>query len=93
MFCKVTFNEAAYKNKQMLSKSSKERSTGSMAGYFDTEFKPMRASYIDPVSMRRQDRMKEKKKNIVTRPFVSMYRPKDPYVKRILNIRNANDGN
>ena len=65
----------------MMSKCSKERSTGSMAGYFDTEPKILRASYIDPVSMRRQARMEEKKKNIVTRPFVTMYRAKDPYVK------------
>ncbi|CAF0774407.1 unnamed protein product [Adineta steineri] len=75
---KGNFNEAAYKNKQMMSKSSKERSTGSMAGYFDTEFKPLKASYVDPVSMRRQARIEEKKKNVVTRPFVTMYRAKEP---------------
>lgn len=77
----VTFNEAAYKNKQMLTKGSKERSTGSMAGYFDSEFKVIPGSYIEPISLRRKARLEEKKKNIVTKPFVSMYRPKDPYVK------------
>jgi len=66
----------------MMSKGSKERTTGSMAGYFQTEFKILSGSYIDPVSMRRRARMQEKKKNIVTKPFVSMYRAKDPYVKQ-----------
>jgi hypothetical protein len=65
----------------MMSKSSKERSTGSMAGYFDTEFKILPGSYIDPMSMRRQARNEEKKKNIVAKPFVYTYRSKDPYVE------------
>ena len=80
-FSKVTFNEAAYKNKQMMSKSTKDRTTGSMAGYFDTEFKTLSGEYIEPISMRRKARLEEKKKNIVTKPFVSMYRARDPYVK------------
>jgi len=66
----------------MLTKGSKERTTGSMAGYFETEFKILSGSYIDPISMRRRARIEEKKKNIVTKPFVSMYRAKDPYVKQ-----------
>lgn len=66
----------------MMTKSSKERSTGSMAGYFDNQFKILPGSYIDPISMRRKARLEEKKKNIVPKPFVSMYRAKDPYVKR-----------
>lgn len=80
LLLKVNFNEAAYKNKQMLTKCSKERSTGSMAGYFDNEFKILSSTYIDPISMRRQARIEEKKKNIVPKPFVTMYRPRDPYV-------------
>ena len=81
-FCnQVNFNEAAYKSKQMMSKSSKERATGSSAGYFDTQFKLLPGSYVDPISMRRKARMEEKKKNIVTKPFVTMYRPRDPYVE------------
>jgi hypothetical protein len=87
---KVNFNEAAYRNKQMMSKGSKERSTGSMAGYFDNEFKTIPGSYIDPMSMRRRARIEEKKKNIVTKPFVSMYRPNDPYVKRFFLMLNKN---
>ncbi|CAF0724331.1 unnamed protein product [Rotaria sp. Silwood1] len=75
---RFNFNEAAYKNKQIMSKSSKQRSTGSLAGYFDTEFKLLSGSYIDPISMRRKARIEEKKKNIVNKPFISMYRPKDP---------------
>jgi len=51
-----------------------------LAGYFETEFKLLPGSYIDSVSMRRRARMEEKKKNIVSRPFVSMYRARDPYV-------------
>ena len=77
-FFKVNFNEAAYKSKQMMSKSSKERSTGSLAGYFDTQFKLLPGSYVDPISMRRKARIEEKKKNIVNKPFVTMYRPRDP---------------
>lgn len=65
----------------MMSKCSKERATGSLAGYFDTEFKILRGTYVDPISMRRQARIEAKKKNIVNKPFVSMYRPKDPYEK------------
>lgn len=80
-FHQVNFNEAAYKSKQMMSKSSKERATGSSAGYFDTQFKLLPGSYVDPISMRRKARMEEKKKNIVTKPFVTMYRPRDPYVE------------
>lgn len=75
---KFKFNEAASKNKQMMSKCSKDRATGSMAGYFDTEFKILSGSYIDPISLRRQARLEEKKKNIVNKPFVSMYRARDP---------------
>ncbi len=74
----------------MMSKGSKERSTGSMAGYFDNEFKTIPGSYIDPMSMRRRARIEEKKKNIVTKPFVSMYRPNDPYVKRFFLMLNKN---
>jgi hypothetical protein len=66
----------------MMSKSSKERSTGSLAGYFDKEFKLLPGSYIDPISMRRKARLEEKKKNIVNKPFVSMYRARDPYVQK-----------
>jgi hypothetical protein len=70
----------------MMSKCSKQRSTGSLAGYFDTEFKLLPGSYIDPISMRRQARIEEKKKNIVNKPFVTMYRPRDPYVKKNLKL-------
>ena len=78
LIIEVNFNEAAYKNKQMMSKCSKERATGSMAGYFETEFKILAGAYVDPISLRRQARLEEKKKNIVTKPFVSMYRARDP---------------
>ena len=66
----------------MMSRCSKQRSTGSLAGYFDTQFKLLPGSYIDPVSMRRRARIEEKKKNIVNKPFISMYRAKDPYVPK-----------
>lgn len=66
----------------MMTKGSKTRSTGSMAGYFDNEFKIIPGSYVEPISMRRKARLEEKKKNIVPKPFVSMYRPKSPQVKQ-----------
>ncbi|CAF0944434.1 unnamed protein product [Adineta steineri] len=72
------FNEAASKNKQMMSRGFKPRSTGSLAGYFENEFKLLPGSYIDPIQMRRRARMEEKKKNIVNKPFVSMYRARSP---------------
>ncbi len=75
---KVNFNEAAYKGKQIMGKTSKQRTTGSLAGYFDTEFKLLSGPYVDPISMRRRARIEQKKKNIVNKPFVTMYRPKDP---------------
>jgi len=75
---RFSFNEAAYKQKQMLSRGSKERSTGSLAGYFDKEFKILPGSYVDPISMRRKMRLKEKEKNIVNKPFVTMYRTRSP---------------
>ena len=65
----------------MLSKGSKERSTGSLAGYFDNEFKIYPGSYIENLSLRRKARLEEKKKNIVSKPFISMFRARDPYVK------------
>jgi len=68
-----------------MSKSSKQRSTGSLAGYFDTEFKLLSGAYLDPISMRRKARIEQKKKNIVTKPFVTMYRPKDPYETNLKN--------
>jgi hypothetical protein len=66
----------------MMSKNSKQRATGSLAGYFDTEFKLLTGPYLDPISMRRKARIEQKKKNIVNKPFVTMYRPKDPYEKK-----------
>ncbi|CAF1195611.1 unnamed protein product [Rotaria sordida] len=75
---RVNFNEAAYKNKQIMTRCSKQRSTGSLAGYFDTQFKLLPGSYIDPISMRRKARNEAKKKNIVNKPFVTMYQPQDP---------------
>ncbi|CAF0752051.1 unnamed protein product, partial [Didymodactylos carnosus] len=75
---RFNFNEAAYKQKQMLSRGSKIRSTGSLAGYFDKEFKIIPGSYVDPISMRRKMRLKEKEKNIVKKSFVTMYRARSP---------------
>lgn len=63
-----------------MTKCSKQRTTGSLAGYFDQQYKLLPGSYIDPISMRRRARIEEKKKNITNKPFVTMFRPKDPYV-------------
>ena len=65
-----------------MSRSSKQRTTGSFAGYFENEFKIIPGAYVDPISMRRQARLAEKKKNIVSKPFVTMYRPNDPFVDK-----------
>ena len=51
----------------MMTKSSKQRTTGSLAGYFDTQFKLLPGAYVDPISMRRRARIEEKKKNIVNK--------------------------
>lgn len=60
-----SFNEAAQKNKQMLPGGSKTRSA-LQAGYFDDKFTRIMESeaYSDPVKTRRQQRVKESKKNI-----------------------------
>ncbi|XP_015717563.1 UPF0602 protein C4orf47 homolog isoform X1 [Coturnix japonica] len=59
------FNEAAGKNKQMLSEGSKTKS-GLQDGYFEPEFKRIFSgeAYLDPVQLRRRYRLAESKKNL-----------------------------
>ncbi|NXC45562.1 CD047 protein, partial [Penelope pileata] len=59
------FNEAASKNKQMLSEGSKTLSA-LQAGYFDSEFKRIfdGEAYSNPVQLRRRHRLAESKKNL-----------------------------
>ncbi|CAK8683127.1 cilia-and flagella-associated protein 96-like [Clavelina lepadiformis] len=61
----LPFNDAAYKGKHMLPGGSKARSA-LQAGYFDSQFKRIleKEAYTDPVKLRRQQRLKESKKNI-----------------------------
>ncbi|XP_063166479.1 cilia-and flagella-associated protein 96 [Candoia aspera] len=65
------FNEAASKNKQMLSAGNKERGA-TQAGYFDLQFSRIfeGESYSNPVQLRRRYRLAESKKNLGSRPFL-----------------------
>ena len=61
----MTFNEAAWKGKQMMTDGEKSRNA-TQAGYFAEEY--IRAlegdAYSDPVRMRRQARLLSKAKNL-----------------------------
>ena len=59
------FNTAASKGRQILPGGSKTRSA-QQAGYFDKKFVRVMEgeSYSDPVSRRRQDRIKQSSRNI-----------------------------
>lgn len=64
-FFKGPFNEAASKNRQMLSEGSKTLSA-LQAGYFDPQFKRIfnGEAYSNPVQLRRRYRLAESKKNL-----------------------------
>lgn len=65
------FNEAAGKGKQMLPGGSKTRA-GTQAGYFDSGYKRVLEgeAYTDPIKMRRAERIKNMKKNIVSKAWL-----------------------
>ena len=65
IFPTVQFNQSATKGKQMLPGGSKTRSA-LQAGYFDDKFTRIMESeaYSDPVKRKRQQRVKESRKNI-----------------------------
>ncbi|XP_032300380.1 UPF0602 protein C4orf47 homolog isoform X2 [Coturnix japonica] len=73
------FNEAAGKNKQMLSEGSKTKS-GLQDGYFEPEFKRIFSgeAYLDPVQLRRRYRLAESKKNL-GKAFIPSNGDKLPY--------------
>jgi len=64
---KAAFNEVAHKGKQVLPGGSKERSA-LQHGYFDKAFNRVMEgeAFTDPVKRRRQERLKEGKKNLGT---------------------------
>lgn len=69
-FLKGPFNEAAYKNKQMLVSGPKKKSA-LQAGYFDTQFKRIfeNEAMTDIIKIRRQYQIQQSKKNL-TKAFV-----------------------
>jgi len=77
---KFGFNEAAYKGKQMIPGAIKDRSTGLQDGYFTKPFPRVfeKEAYTDPIGDRRRDRMKESKKNVTNRAFITFQGDKKP---------------
>ncbi|RNA17476.1 hypothetical protein BpHYR1_024365 [Brachionus plicatilis] len=77
---KFKFNEAAGKGKQILPGPIKDRSTGLQDGYFTKPFPRVfeKEAYSDPISLRRKERILEKKKNITDKPFITFYGEKKP---------------
>ncbi|CBY20569.1 unnamed protein product [Oikopleura dioica] len=71
-------NQTAHKGKQMLPGGSKTMSA-SQSGYFEPQFKRImeKESYIDPVKLRRQERLQKGKKNI-GKSFLPSNYPKKP---------------
>lgn len=76
----VGFNEAAYKGKQVLPGPVKDRATGLQDGYFTKPFPRVfeKEAYSDPIGERRRERMKEAKKNVTNKPFVTFHGEKKP---------------
>jgi len=66
-----SFNEAAGTGKQMLPGGSKSRA-GNQSGYFEGNYKRVLEgeAYTDPIKMRRGERIKNMKKNIVSKAFL-----------------------
>ena len=74
------FNEAAYKGKQVLPGAVKARATGLQDGYFTKPFARVfeKEAYSDPIGERRRERLKEAKKNVTNKPFVTFQGEKRP---------------
>jgi len=74
-----SFNEAAGKGKQMLPGGSKTRS-GNQAGYFDGKYMRVMEgeSYSDAIKLRRADRIKNMKANIVSKAWLPSNFTKKP---------------
>lgn len=70
---KFVFNQSAAKGKQMLPGPIKERATALQDGYFTKPFPRVfeKEAYSDPIARRRQERVKEMKKNITNKPFIT----------------------
>ena len=64
----------------MLPGPAKDRVTGLQDGYFDKKFGRVFESeaYSDPIGTRRRHRLKESKKNITTKPFITFHGEKKP---------------
>lgn len=77
---KFGFNEAAYKGKQVIPGPVKDRSTGLQDGYFTKPFPRVfeKEAYTDPIGERRRERLKELKKNVTNKPFITFQGDKKP---------------
>lgn len=77
---KFVLNEAAYKGKQVLPGPIKDRSTGLQDGYFTKPFPRVfeKEAYTDPIGDRRRERIKELKKNVTNKPFITFHGDKKP---------------
>lgn len=58
----------------------KDRVTGLQDGYFTKPFPRVfeKEAYSDPISLRRKERILEKKKNITDKPFITFHGEKKP---------------
>lgn len=59
----------------MLAGSSKDRSTGLQDGYFTKAFPRVfeKEAYSEPIAERRRERMKEHKKNVTNKAFITFH--------------------
>eukprot|EP00076_Gallus_gallus_P040613 XP_025006151.1 UPF0602 protein C4orf47 homolog isoform X2 [Gallus gallus] len=85
------FNEAASKNRQMLSEGSKTLSA-LQAGYFDPQFKRIfnGEAYSNPVQLRRRYRLAESKKNL-GKAFLPSNGDKLPYANLTIGEQYAHE--
>lgn len=72
---KSSINIGLRKGKQMLAGSSKDRSTGLQDGYFTKAFPRVfeKEAYSEPIAERRRERMKEHKKNVTNKAFITFH--------------------
>ena len=64
----------------MLPGFTKDRVTGLQDGYFTKGFPRVfeKEAYSDPISNRRKERLKEMKKNVTNKPFITFLGEKKP---------------
>ena len=72
----------------MLPGPVKDRATALQDGYFTKPFPRVfeKEAYSDPIARRRQERVKELKKNITNKPFITFKGEVKPWVNFIFNF-------